>query len=53
MITTLLPTKFGDQIFSRKAQVPRATQKPELNILDFWFWGMVMVEVNNENSELS
>ena len=49
MVTTLLQTKFGDQIFGRKAHVPRAAQRPELNILDFWFRGMVMAKVNNEN----
>jgi hypothetical protein len=40
-----LHTHFGDRVISRRSDIPWPAQSPDLNPLDFWFWGWASAEV--------
>ena len=44
----MLQEKFGDRIISRRASTPWPAQSPDLNPLDYWFWGEVTSVISKE-----
>ena len=45
MVRDWLASKFGDRVISNKTDRPWPTRSPDLSPLDFWFWGVCLVEL--------
>ena len=45
MVRDWLASKFGDRVISHKTDRPWPTRSPDLSPLDFWFWGVCLVEL--------
>lgn len=46
-----LQERFQGRIISQRCEVPWPPQSPDLNPLDFWFWGNAQSEVHRANPE--
>ena len=45
MVRDWLASKFGSRVISNKTDRPWPTRSPDLSPLDFWFWGVCLVEL--------
>ena len=49
LVLNWLHRKFQDRVISRRASVPWPAQSPDLNPLDYWFWGYGSSEIHRQN----
>ena len=48
IVMEFLTEKFGGKIISRNSPIPWPAKSPDLNPLDYWFWGYAQARVQHE-----
>lgn len=51
IVMEFLQENFEDRIISRNSKVPWPAKSPDLNPLDYWFWGHAQAKVHSQQPE--
>ena len=51
VVISFLTETFGERIISRNSPTPWPAKSPDLNPLDYWFWGFAQAEVHRQKPQ--